>query len=330
MKHVYAASVAALLLAVASVTGAAPRYQITDLGAETEAAAINESGTVLGNWIGLQSVWKQGTWTALETPPRFDPVAVAIVAGGVAVGYVFENQGQDNRERAFAWRPDGRGYVLKTGLGGQSYATAVSNEGTIVGGYRAKGVYHAYAWKAGTLSDLGVPAHAVASVATAIDRDGTLIAGVCGFEDHTRQGFLYVGGAFTLIGDVTGAEAGVTGVNRNGEAVGASYKQGGRHPRAFLYEHGKRHFLGTLGGFESRAQAINGDGVVVGDSRDAKGHERAFVYQDGQMQALDGLVDHLGGLRLQHAAGINNAGQVVGTAIDADGATHGYLLDPLP
>jgi probable HAF family extracellular repeat protein len=153
---------------------------------------------------------------------------------------------------------------------------------------------------------------------------------VCGFPDNSRQGFIYQADVFTLIGDVTGANAGVTGINAKGEAVGAAYKPGSRHPRAFVYRHGERHFLGTLGGYESRASAINGDGVVVGDSKDQKGHERAFVYQQGHMQVLDDLVGHLGGLRLQHARAINNLGQIVGTAVDPDGATHGFLLDPLP
>lgn len=325
-----AARVAAGLLVVASGAADATRYRLTDLGANTEAVAINDSGTILGTNISLQSVWRAGMWEALQTPPRFEAVAVAVDAHGAAVGYVFENQWASERERAFAWKRSGRGYVLKTGLGGQSYATAVSNEGTIVGGYRAKGVYHAYTWKGGMLSDLGMPKHAKESVATAIDHDGGLIAGVCGFKDHTRQGFMYEDGVFTLIGDVTGADAGVTGINRHGQVVGASYKVDANHPRAFIYQHGKRHFIGTLGGFESRAQAINGDGTVVGDSRDAKGHERAFVYTQGQMLALDNLVDHLGGMHLQHAEGINKAGQIVGTALDEDGLTHGYVLDPMP
>jgi probable HAF family extracellular repeat protein len=330
MNQECAVRVAAVLLAVATSAGATPRYRVTDLGAETEAVAVNESGTVLGTAISLQSVWSQGTWTALETPPRFEPVAVAIDAAGVAVGYVFENQWQSERERAFAWKRNGHGYVLKTGLGGESYAMGVSNEGTVVGGFRPKGLYHAYAWKAGALTDLGVPAHALESVATAIDRDGSRIAGVCGFKDHTRQGFVYQHGAFVLIGDVTGADAGVAGVNRDGDVVGSAYRQDGRHPRAFVYHHGHRHFLGTLGGFDSRAKAINGAGTIVGSSRDSDHHLRAFVYEDGRMQALDDLVDHLGGLRLQRAEAINNAGQIVGVAVDKQGATHGFLLDPLP
>ncbi|HEX4511101.1 MAG TPA: hypothetical protein VH328_13520, partial [Burkholderiaceae bacterium] len=163
MAEIRAAHIAAVLLVVASNVRAAPAYQITDLGAQTEAVAINESGTVLGTWIASQSVWTAGTWTALQTPLRFDPVAVAIDAAGEAVGYAFENQMGDDRERAFAWKPDGHGYVLKTGLGGQSYAMDISNNGILVGGFRPKGVYHAYTWSHGTLTDLGLPMQAVAS-----------------------------------------------------------------------------------------------------------------------------------------------------------------------
>ena len=76
--------------------------------------------------------------------------------------------------------------------------------------------------------------------------------------------------------------------------------------------------LGTLGG-ESLAEGINNAGQVVGYSDTAEGSRHAFVTGPDGAGMMDlnslSLVGLPAGVVLQSATGINNAGQVIATAI---------------
>jgi len=90
--------------------------------------------------------------------------------------------------------------------------------------------------------------------------------------------------------------------------------------------------LGTLGGAESYAYAINNRGQVVGYAYTAGNEEEhAFFYSGGVMTDLGTLG---GDYNFSYAYGINDSGQVVGTAgfafIYSDGAMKNLntLVDP--
>ena len=83
------------------------------------------------------------------------------------------------------------------------------------------------------------------------------------------------------------------------------------------------YVLNNLGA--GQAYGVNDGCQVVGES----GFLRAFVWtpMDGR-EDLNTLIPPNSGLVLHWAFGINNAGQIVGQAIDSQGNTHGYLLTP--
>jgi probable HAF family extracellular repeat protein len=97
--------------------------------------------------------------------------------------------------------------------------------------------------------------------------------------------------------------------------------------RPFIYENG---FMTAIPAPSSEAYAldINDHGVVVGAMRGAAGFH-AFIYTNGAVADLNSLIPSGSGLHLSFAYGINNAGQTVGLAYDAQMRQHAFLLTPV-
>jgi probable HAF family extracellular repeat protein len=169
----------------------------------------------------------------------------------------------------------------------------------------------------------------------------------------------------TDLGTLGGLYSVATGINNAGQVVGHSFLTGLSVDHAFLYDGSTLNDLGTLGGRDSAASAINNAGQVVGDSTTAEGSSHAFLYDANGMidlgtlpgggdstataindagqavgyAAVSAIVVHaflydggtltdlgtLGG-NLTRAFGINNLGQVVGSASTSSG-THAFFYD---
>ncbi len=87
--------------------------------------------------------------------------------------------------------------------------------------------------------------------------------------------------------------------------------------------------LGSLGGTNGAAYALNNSNEVVGWSQIASGAQHAFLYSNGTIQDLNGLLPPLSGITLTSAVGIDSAGEIVAFGTDASGQTNEYLLTPL-
>ena len=83
--------------------------------------------------------------------------------------------------------------------------------------------------------------------------------------------------------------------------------------------------------FDAYAGDINDHGVVVGTMRagGAVSPWHAWIYADGVVTNLNSRIPAGSGLHLAYASGINNAGQIVGTAYDSRGSYHAFLLTPV-
>jgi probable HAF family extracellular repeat protein len=187
-------------------------------------------------------------------------------------------------------------------LGGPgSFATAVSDNGAVVGCSEAADGIHAFIYFDGAMQDLG---HGCALAVN----DSGVVAGRSGNGELV----IWRGRTVTPLG-VTGN---VGGINEFGTVVGSFNSTGGE--RAFMYRDGKLTDLGSLPGEGgSAANAVNSKGEIVGRSA---GH--AFLYANGTMRDLGTL-----GGNNSAARGINERGVVVGMAANAFGQPEAFLYD---
>ncbi|HEY3275848.1 MAG TPA: hypothetical protein VGJ94_04445 [Syntrophorhabdaceae bacterium] len=216
-------------------------------------------------------------------------------------------------------------------LGGYSSSGAsINNLGQIAGSsdiFTDSTETRAFLYEKGVMKNLGTPAGATTSWATAINNKGQ-IAGTAFFPNSDpavahHRAFLYERGVMRDLGTLLGGSWSFAyGINDSGQIVGMGNNDdpNGYH-RAFLYTPGSgMRDLGDLGGIgNTEAYGINNAGQVAGVTRTISGRVHAFRYTGG-MEDLG----HLGG-DYSIAYGINNAGQVVGMSATASSEYHAFL-----
>jgi probable HAF family extracellular repeat protein len=130
-------------------------------------------------------------------------------------------------------------------------------------------------------------------------------------------------------------------LNNRGEVVGGSKLASG-DLHTFLWTRATgMHDLGVIDtdlGSAPGTAGINNSGQVVGVSciNDAGCNffnpnfmGRAYLWQDGKMMDLNSLVVGGAPLYLASASGINDAGEIVGLAVDPSGTPHAFLAMPV-
>ncbi|HEX6188705.1 MAG TPA: hypothetical protein VFZ40_11535, partial [Pyrinomonadaceae bacterium] len=145
---------------------------------------------------------------------------------------------------------------------------------------------------------------------------------------------------FTDLGTLgTGTYSRALGINNCGQIVGESSLTGTDPTHPFLWrdangnlvsDAGEMKDLGTLGGTRGLASDINASGLVVGTSTIANGDEHAFRWfdQDGDGTPDPGEMIDLGVLpnHSTHLAfGVNDNGQIVGSAEDSSLETSAFI-----
>jgi probable HAF family extracellular repeat protein len=129
------------------------------------------------------------------------------------------------------------------------------------------------------------------------------------------------------------------GINERGQLVGYADADASGATRAVLWNTGKKgntiKDLGTLGGANSAAVDVNNAGQVVGWSERAGGDHQSYAFLwnpgkngNGTMIDLNTLLPKGSPLTLMFANGINDAGEIVCHAEDANHADHTVLIRP--
>ena len=278
------------------------------------AVGVNSRGEILINEIPdrLHLVLRAAV-VQIAAPRGTFIHGAALNDAGQVVGTVF---GPTGKAKAVVWADGKMRYLPLPPRGRAGWARGINDRGDIVGecaiSVRGAPNGRAVLWSGSAVSPL-VSLYGVNDAATGIN-DHRQIVGAC-FDMHfIGRAVLWDHGEVRDLGTLGGAGASASAINDEGKIVGQSKTPSG-HTHAFLWESGHMIDLGTLGGQwrESSAHAISPVGTVVGNCWDAKGALRAFIWKAGKMAALPSLANWDA-----EAAGVNDAGEVVGHLLSDD------------
>jgi len=278
-------------------------------GVMQDIAPIN-SGDIRGGRLGLNN---------------FGNIASGVVVGGAYYPAIYQG-GQTTTLGSLGCMSDFTGV-----------ATAINDSGLAVGySYlSAGGVRHAFAYRDGSMRDLG--SLGGYSGALAVNSSGVAV----GFASDTMNGFgRAVVWANNSILDIShGFESEARGINDLGQIVGETMGPTGTR-QGFLWSNGASENLGTLTtGRNSEAYSINNSGDVVGTADVISSisfetnpitrqittitnyHNHAFLFSNGSIVDLNSLISTNSGWELNYAFGVNNSDQIVGWG-SMDGGEH--------
>jgi probable HAF family extracellular repeat protein len=303
---------------------------MTDLGAVTQAYAINDAGQVAGSDNGSAFIWQDTNSNKISDPDEM------ITYRDAGAAYALNKSGEFTG-RGIAG--DGNhAYIRKKDVNGNA---VLIDLGTL-GGYLSVGY--------GINDSSRVVGGALPALTTYHRNQHPFL-----WHDANNNGVSDLGEMID-IGNLGGKHSGDTegaafDINNSNQVVGYSlvnYGESGFAGRAFLWESGVGMInlgtLGTLGTAHSIAYGINDSSQVVGSADTGTGNDyHAFVWKDdnnngfsdaGEMKDLNNLIpatdangDGQPDVVLTEARGINYTGQIVvnGTY---NGKEHIFLLTP--
>jgi probable HAF family extracellular repeat protein len=339
------------LIVAAALWAPAPRaqstpgpYTFTDLGTlgglSAQANDMNQAGEITGSATLASNQthafrWDGGHMTDLGTlAGGTASVGLGINGLGHVVGY--SNQVPAGASIATLWR-DGAAINMTPDLaaGQGSSARAINDNGQAV--VTISGV-DGFVWQNGTRTPLGNLGGGFGSFPQDINNAGQIVgsshAAAVSALGPMQHAFVWQNGAMTDLGLLPGDEdSGASAINDLGVIVGSSgrtdpdtYEQ---FYKPFIYANGQMTAI-PVPGTESFGADINDAGDVVGTMRagGAVTPWHAWIYKDGVVTNLNSVKPTGTGLHLAFANAINNAGQISGVAMDAQGRYHGFLLTP--
>lgn len=316
-------------------------YTLIDLGSlgggDTQAFDVNGSGQVSGysRTAALQSrafVWAGGQMVNLGVvnADDFQSAAVDLNDLGDAVGTSTLKNGL---ARAALFR-NGQAIGLTPELPpyeGTSFASAINDDGHIVGAIDDDDsfAYEGILFANGTRTNLG----GLGGGSTRpfdINNAGQVV-GTSSTAAGVGHAFLWQNGSMIDLGVLDGDhDSSASAINAHGAIVGTSASIGDNYDqRPFIYENGAMRAIAVQSS-EAYATDINDAGAVVGIMRTGGtiSPYHAWIYVDGLVHNLNSLIPSGSGLHLAYANAINNDGEIVGLAYDAQGRPHGFLLRP--
>ena len=320
-------------------------YTLTDLGSlgggDTQAFDVNDSSQVAGysRTSSLQSrafMWTDGQMVNLgvANADDFRSAATDVNGLGDAVGTSTLKNGL---ARAALFR-NGSAIGLTPELPpyeGTSFASAINDLGHIVGAVDDDDsqAYEGVLWANGSRTDLG-GLGGVSTRPADINNAGQIVGtSTTSVALGLSHAFLWQNGQMTDLGVLEGdQDSDASAINEDGVIVGTSGRLDENTAavyRPFIYSSGVMTAI-PVQSSEAYATDINDAGVVVGIMRTGGTFSpyHAWIYVDGVVTNLNSLVASGSGLHLAYANAINNNGEIVGLAYDAQGRAHGFLLTP--
>jgi len=332
-----------------SATGRCSHYEFTDLGTlggtQSAAAAVNDSGSVVGyaylpgDLAAHAVLWAHGRTIDLGTLGGASSYATDVNDDGKIVG---TSTLADGTSHATLWSG---GKVRDLGAAGglSSSAEGINDAGQIVGSAHLGSAHDvAILWNGKSTTQLSPINGAVgaspwiSSIATDISDKGLIVgqSGTRFYDDHGATSWTNrnpasldgLGDSFAL------------GVNNLGTIVGISGAHPGFPGRATVWTGTTPTlltglFADSLGRYEAFANAINDAGQIAGSSAtNANVGAHAVLWNSSNSAPID-LNNFLdmnavgAGWVLTSASGINNKGWIAGQSSNTlTGQSHGFLL----
>ncbi len=305
-------------------------------GVYTEASGVSADGSVVVGRSGpdpqyVQAFsWEGGTMTPLgylaggvASEAWSTSADGSVVVGVSTTGAVWE-----------AFRRQGGTMSGLGTLGGNSWATDVSDNGSVVVGV-SESLYpiEAFRWESGVMTPLSVLPGAVASEAWGVSADGLVVAGNSGSDKAYMQAFRWEGGVMTPLGYLSGGSSSrVRAISANGLVIVGAGDYNDPDLEAFRWEGDLMAGLGYLnGGDGSDALAVSADGsIIVGEGYSVSGRD-AFIWDSvfgmqSVSDVLTGLGIDLTGWALESCNGISDDGlTLVGYGINPSGQTEAWI-----
>src|SRR4051794_2005455 len=225
----------------------------------------------------------------------------------------------------------------------------LTTSGAVIGiSETARGLVHAFSWRAGAMTDLGALPGRNSSTVFQVNAGGV---GAGSSENGARDpltgtrvthAVLFVNGRVLDLGTLRGGRQSfalavndrgqVAGLSSNGVPDPFSVLGWGTQTRSFIWQHGVMRDIGTLGGPDTAMEALNARGQIAGSAYTSTTLDpltnapstHPFLYSDGRMRDLGTL----GGTSAVFG-GLNDLGQGVGQSSLAgdDRPPHPFLWD---
>ncbi len=342
--------------------GSSQAYAITDLGpiiggVYSEGQGLNQSGSVVGDWEPTNSLFvrafycHQGTATDPGTLGGLSATAYAINYTNLIVGN--STLVGDFVYHGFRWS-NGSMSDLGTIAGNYSSAYGVNNLGEIVGETSVSlanpNEVNAFIYSGGTMtSPAGLkPLGANYSSANGINSFHVIVGQTsippAGGVTNIHA-FVYTNGVGVMkdLGTLGGGYSDARAINDAyiivGESDAVDSTSGATNTHAFVYTNGVGAIkdlvasgASALGATGSSASSVNNVGQIVGYALDAGNTSHAFLYELHGAETMLDLIQYIppgsGWTNLVYANGINDAGQIAGAGLLANGDYHAFLLTP--
>lgn len=307
---------------------AVPVFQVQAIGPEwhsSTATAISATGAVVGNYQLSDGTYRAYLWQDGQASPLSLPGdavqswAAAIGGTGQAGGYTDSRQAT----QGLIWDNLGNpsttagAYVLGMNANGDAAGMGVASDGS---GY-------AFVTRNGVMTNLGQPAGGGWSSANAVNAGGAVAGTAMNGSGNFQAFYAAPDNQILLLGGLGGANSYGMAVSGSGTVAGHAQTSSGS-TIATIWLGTTAHSLGTLGGTNSYGYGINASGQVVGYSDlTGDGGTAAFLFDNGQLYNLNGLLGEGSGWQLLAAYGMNDNGQIVGRGI-YQGTEQAFLLTP--
>ena len=237
--------------------------------------------------------------------------------------------------RAFVWENGRMRDIGTLGAGTDAWALYVSDSGLVVGrSYTGatnpdtgNPILDAFLWDGRRMIDLGNFGGDWSWPAW-VNNKGQ-VTGYSLSPAGTVHAFLWDHGRLTDIGTPGEYSSGAFWINEAGVVTGFENLTG-YNPAAALWKNGRETILPILPGYDCWAQgnSLNNAQQVVGISQMCDGTSHGFLWENGDTADLNALVQPPSDLVVSYPLEIDDRGEIMSHALDAEGNTHAVLLVP--